>query len=245
MTLVGLCLGTLFGHTPANAVCLLGTRDASLKAMVVSAEARWFWRGTPPDDLERWFVQRPIAAGGGTPRLDEYLLDARQQEVGIKRRGAIGEPPDADAIEVKGLVETRLPLPDPFSARVQIWTKWKSPALRFDGLPSIRLRKTRRLRKFDTAGSTVLELALDANEKLVDRAVLLPVLGCHIELVALEVGEVRARWWTLAFEAFGPLNTVEGSLVRTVAAVQPIKSTALSGGLELSYPAWLATEIVR
>src|SRR5262245_13266412 len=213
--------------------------------MVVSAEARWFWRGRPPDDLERWFVQRPIAPGDGTSRLDEYLIDSRQQELGIKRRGALGEPPDADAIEVKGLVETRAPLPEPLSAKVQIWTKWRSPALRIDGLPAIRVRKTRRLRTFDTAGSTVLELALDANEKLVNRAVLLPEVGCHIELVALEAGEVRALWSTLGFEAFGPLDTVEGSLVRTVAAMPPISSTALSGGLELSYPAWLATEIAR
>ena len=212
---------------------------------MVSAEARWFWRGTPPADLERWFVLRPIAAGGGTLRLDEYLLDARQQELGIKRRGAIGAPPDADAIEVKGLVETRPPLPHPFPARVQIWTKWKSPALRIDGLPCIRVWKTRRLRKFDTAGSTALELALDANEKMLDRAAPLPALGCHIELVALEVGEARARWWTLAFEAFGPLDTVEESLVRTMADVHPIKPAALLGGLELSYPAWLATEIAR
>ena len=213
--------------------------------MMVSAEARWFWQGNPPDDLERWFELRPIVAGGGVPRLDEYLLDARQKELGIKSRGDIGKRPDADAIEVKGLVETRPPLSEPFPAQVQIWTKWKSPALRIDGLPCIRVWKTRRLRKFDTSGSTVLELALDAKEKLVDRAALLPALGCHIELVALEVGEPRACWWTLAFEAFGPLDTVEESLVRTMADVHPIEPAALSGGLELSYPAWLATEIAR
>ena len=60
--------------------------------MLVSAEARWFWNGAPPRDLERWFAERPIAAGGGTPRVDDYLLDARQQELGIKRRGDLWKP---------------------------------------------------------------------------------------------------------------------------------------------------------
>jgi hypothetical protein len=212
--------------------------------MLVSAEARWFWREAPPDGLERWFTQRPLAAGGGKPRTDEYLLDAGQQELGIKKRGDPSERSDTDGIEVKGLVETRTRLQAPIVARVQIWAKWKSSALRIDGLPRIMVRKTRRLRKFDTGGSAVCELALDADEKLIDRSAPLPAIGCHMELVSLEVGDRRARWGAFAFEAFGPLDTVADSLARTIQHLQPIDAALLSGGLELGYPAWLSTEIV-
>jgi hypothetical protein len=211
--------------------------------MQVSAEARWFWREAPPDGLERWFVDRPIAAGGGTPRIDEYLLDARQQELGIKTRGDAGGRPGAGGIEVKGLVEIRAPLPPPFPARVQIWTKWTSFALPIDGVPRVTIRKTRRLRKFDTGGPAVRELALDAGEGLIDRSAALPARGCHMELVALEAGDGRARWSTFGFEAFGPLDTIADSLARTIEHVQPVDAAVLAGGLELSYPSWLATEI--
>jgi hypothetical protein len=212
--------------------------------MLVSAEARWFWREAPPDGLERWFTQRPLAAGGGKPRLDEYLLDPGQQELGTKKRGDPSQRTDRDGVEVKGLVETRACLPAPFAAHVQIWAKWKSSALRIEGLPHIRVCKTRRLRKFDTSGLAPYELALDADEKLVDRSATLPAIGCHMELVSLEVGDQRARWGTFAFEAFGPLDTVAGSLARTIQYLQPLDAAALSGGLELSYPAWLSAEIV-
>ena len=38
-------------------------------------------------------------------------------------------PRSQEGIEIKGLCEIRAPLPDPFSARVQIWTKWTSQAM--------------------------------------------------------------------------------------------------------------------
>ena len=205
--------------------------------MVISAETRWFWWGTPPGALERWFTDRPIPPGGGTPRVDEYLLDREQQELGIKTRGGGN---GGDGVEIKGLVELRRALPEPFSARVQIWTKWKSNRLRLDGLPRVRVGKTRRLRKFDTGSGRVVELPIGADELLLDRAAPLPERGCHIELVALEAGDAAERWSSLGFEAFGPIETVEDSLTRTLAAVGSPDRDALSNGLELSYPAWLA-----
>jgi hypothetical protein len=109
-----------------------------------------------------------------------------------------------------------------------------------DHLPRTVVRKTRWLRKYDTSGSTVRELELDADEQLLDSAAPLPERGCNLELVALTAGD-DARWWTLGFEAFGPLDTVEQSLQRTIAHVAPIGREALAGGAELSYPDWLST----
>src|SRR5207253_879281 len=125
------------------------------------------------------------------------------------------------------------------SSRVQIWGKWTSNSIRIDDLPRIVVRKTRWLRKYDTSGSAVRELELDADEQLHDSATPMPAEGCHMELVALIVGDHDARWWTFGFEAFGRLETVERSLHRAVAHLPPIGREALSGGLELSYPSWL------
>src|SRR5579885_588236 len=69
--------------------------------MQVSAEARWFWPGEPPRGFEKWFYNRekhPCPFGGGELRLDTYLLDRGQGEIGVKRRGG------RKGVEIKGLV---------------------------------------------------------------------------------------------------------------------------------------------
>ena len=202
--------------------------------MLVSAEVRWFWRDTLPPGLEHWFQSGRLPPGGGTSRQDEYLVDPRQRELGVKKRSG------REGIEIKGLVEVRAPLPDPFAGRVQIWTKWTSNAVTIDHLPRTTVRKRRWLRKYDTSGSAVRELELDADEHIRDSAAPLPTHGCHMEFVALTLNDHPERWWTFAFEAFGPLETVERSLHRTIAYLEPIGREALAKGLELSYPDWLS-----
>src|ERR1035438_5096441 len=67
--------------------------------MKVSAEIRYFWRGAAPGGLEEWFRSgegQPFPAGGGESRLDEYLRDADQTELSVKRRG------EELGVEVKG-----------------------------------------------------------------------------------------------------------------------------------------------
>jgi len=203
--------------------------------MLISAEVRWFWRQALPPGLEQWFRSGSLAPGGGNSREDEYLVDPLQPELGVKKRS--GRP----GIEIKGLIEVRAPLPEPFSGRVQIWTKWTSHAITIDHLPRIVVRKTRWLRKYDTSRSAVRELELDANEQLRDSVAPIPEHGCQMELVALIVGDHDAYWWTFGFEAFGPLETVERSLHRTIAHLPPIGREALDAGVELSYPSWLST----
>lgn len=205
--------------------------------MLISAELRWFWKGSLPSVLEEWFRGGAVAPGGGKLRNDEYLLDPLQRELGIKKRsGRAG-------IEIKGLVEVRAPLLKPLDGRVQIWTKWTSNALTIDHVPLMVVKKTRWLRKFDTSGSAVRELELDADERLRDEAAPLPEQGCHVELVDLSIGNEREHWSTFGFEAFGPLHSVERSLQRTIACMAPPSPDALAGGLELSYAEWLATAI--
>src|SRR5262245_28466185 len=131
--------------------------------MLVSAELRWFWRDCLPPGFEQWFRNAGFPPlGGGNSRDDEYLIDAKQAELGVKLRGG------KEGVEIKGLVENRTFLPEPFSGTVQIWTKWTSEALTIDRLPRISVRKTRWLRKFDTSRSEIRELQLGVQEQLVN-----------------------------------------------------------------------------
>ncbi len=204
--------------------------------MQVSAEIRWFWQLNPPPALQSWFCNTDVhgcVAGGGKKRVDEYLFDPGQIELGIKRRGG------KQGAEVKGLVSVvrnGLAVP-PFTGPVELWTKWPSDQLDLRPFVTIATVKQRWVRKFDTEASTPREIALDSDEKPLDKG-RLPDRGCNVELteVTLPGGEV---WWTLGFEAFGTLQTVESdlrSVSSTLAARQPPQ---FGSGLLASYPAWL------
>src|SRR5437762_2801792 len=101
--------------------------------MQISAELRWFWKDIPPDGLLQWFCgsdgHKFVAGGGKHRRVDRYLKESHQPELGIKSRGErLGA---ARAVEVKGLtvpVLTTLEIP-PFVGAIQLWTKWTSKAL--------------------------------------------------------------------------------------------------------------------
>jgi hypothetical protein len=205
---------------------------AKEECVSVSAELRWFWKEAPAG-LESWFRSGPFPPGGGTPREDEYLLNASQVDLGVKKRGAKA------GVEVKGLVGLGGTSQRPFEGRVQIWGKWSVETLALDRLPRVKVHKTRWLRKYDTSGTGISEVELDADEQQ-RRAPDGPLeRGCQLEFVALRVGGAAGAWWSLGFEAFGDLSDVEQSLHRTVAHLAPT-APSLADGLELSYPQWLA-----
>src|SRR5947207_3561754 len=115
--------------------------------MQVSAEIRWFWKDVLPPKLEEWFrnaKEKTCAAGGGEPRVDEYLYDLNQIELGLKRRGG------KSGVEVKGLVTAasgRLNA-NPFAGPIDLWTKWTSEALDLKSDLTVAIEKIRWLRKF-------------------------------------------------------------------------------------------------
>jgi hypothetical protein len=203
--------------------------------MLVSAELRWFWKDTLPPDLESWFRAGAFAPGGGTTREDEYLFDPNEVELGVKKRGGQA------GIEIKGLVAVGAARPPPFPGHVQIQCKWTSNTLTIDHLRRVVVRKTRWLRRYEAGGAGVRELRLDAQERVPGSSPdSVPEEGCHLELVAVAIGEREDRWWTLAFESFGPLGRVEQILDRTIAHLAPTQPPALDGARELSYPHWLS-----
>ena len=165
--------------------------------MFVSAEVRWFWKDAAPAVVDEWFRRGAFPPGGGTPRTDEYLLDAGQRELGVKTRGG------AAGVEVKGLVERRGRSPAPFAGRVQIWCKWTSAALTIGHLPRVPLHKTRWIRRYDTAGAALTEVELDAAERPRHAPGRRLERGCQLELVALQVGDRHEMWSSLGFETFG------------------------------------------
>jgi hypothetical protein len=75
--------------------------------------------------------------------------------------------------------------------------------------------KRRWLRKFATDGHVPVEIARDANEKPVTGSP--PARGCNVELTEVRIGSL---WWTLGFESFGSIHTVEADL-RAVARSSP------------------------
>ncbi len=197
--------------------------------MQLSAEARWFWPSAPPVGLEDWFhsaQDASCATGDGEARLDEYLRDAAQAELGVKRRCGKG------GVEVKGLVAVTAGglAVDPFVGPIELWAKWTSEPLELKAGSTIAINKLRWLRKFDTSGSSPREVPLDKTP--------LPALGCNVELtrITLPGGEI---WWTLGFEAFGTIRTVENDLRATATVLAARGRLSLEGGVMASYPAWL------
>jgi hypothetical protein len=133
--------------------------------MQLSAEIRWFWKGSSPAQLAEWFsstAAHPCPPGGGESRVGEYLSDSRQSELGLKRRG--GKP----GVEVKGLVAlsfSTLAAGD-FVGPIELWTKWTTEILELEPKLTIPIKKVRWLRKFDTTLPVVAEVPLDSKRSL-------------------------------------------------------------------------------
>jgi hypothetical protein len=208
--------------------------------MLVSAEIRWFWHDAAVPGIESWFCAGPYRPGGGPPpRVDEYLWDPGQVELGLKKRG------EKPGIEVKGLIATvgQTVQIGSINGHIQVWTKWTSESLRLDSMAVVKTYKVRLLRKFDIVGGSFRELPLDKFEKLVNKNEDLPVEGCNVELTTVSLKENGPKWWTLGFEAFGTLNSVEQNLRKTVAHFVGSSLPDLQGGAEQSYPAWLSARL--
>jgi hypothetical protein len=208
--------------------------------VLVSAEIRWFWQKAP-DGLVAWFQggqAHPFPAGGGaTPRTDLYRRDASQTEVGIKLRG------NKPGWEVKGLVARLSPLADaPFTGEPEVWTKWTVDGLAVDARDVLATTKLRWIRKLAMDGETPREVRIGADEQPVSGEDA-PDRGCQVELTQVVVG--AETWWTLGFEAFGALSTVEGDLRAAASTMAGRRPPPLGGGRLAGYPAWLKDRAAR
>lgn len=203
--------------------------------MQVSAEIRWFWPAAP-DGLGDWFLDSAThgcAASGGNIRIDQYLRDDTQGELGLKHRA--GQP----GVEIKGLI-TVLPQPlvaGPLTGAVELWGKWFAAPLALHAFATVTVEKRRWLRQFASTGTAVRELALgDDGQPRNQQA---PTRGCTVELTQVTLAD-GSCWWTLGCETFGTLTTLADDLRATVGLLAsrrpPSPGPAWAGG----YPAWLA-----
>lgn len=207
--------------------------------MFVSAEVRWFWRNECPRQVHDWFFRGGLSPGGGRPRIDRYLPQPNNAELGIKGRG------DTVGLEIKGLVATQVsPALAKVASHLEIWCKWScvmpDPSL----TAAVTLTKTRWLRQFDTSENVRLEIPFDADEKPKTGSALRP-LGCNIELTEVRGPSPTDIWWTLGFEAFDGLDAAPVSLLRTILPEETILAEIVSSGEFLSYPGWLLAREAR
>lgn len=202
-----------------------------------SAELRWFWPGTLPEEIMTWFRSGKFLPSMKA-REDRYLADSRQVEIGIKKRG------DKKGIEIKGLV-ARIPVPIKFGtleAHGELWTKWTIDSLQLDTFPYIPVYKNRYLRKFEITDTCVCEIELGNDETPLDQDVRIDE-GCNFEFTEVSLSEDGPRSSTIGFEAFGSPESVEANLLRTLHYL--VGSTGIpefNGGKELCYPAWLISQ---
>jgi hypothetical protein len=201
-------------------------------AMLLSAEVRWFWEGRIPE-LTGWFGSGPFAPGGGEVRVDAYVVDPAQVELGVKSRG------NKPGLELKVLVSERQSRGiGQLQSTTQVWTKVSSTVLGLNGLPAMATHKRRWLRKFDTGGPTVREIELGEDER--PKAGGLPDDGCNVELTEVWLEDPARVWTTLGFEAFGSFDRLERSLAATLTQMSAVALPTIGAGEALSYPAWLA-----
>ncbi len=163
-------------------------------------------------------------------REDTYLLNPQLRGLSVKVRGG-------SALEVKvyrgspGILE----VPGRARGRMQSWQKWSFPfsPLRQDSSAPVGwtpVRKRRRISRFSLASGPIVARP--------------PGLGgeprCEVELT-----EIRTRgqdWWSVGFEATGPVDLLRGELQ---AAAALVFARALPGSVEpgldesRSYAEWL------
>jgi hypothetical protein len=131
----------------------------------------------------------------------------------------------------------------PFLGPVEIWCKWQSHALVVADLTVVRTRKLRWLRKFDTTDREPIEIPLAEDEAPADRRPL-PAIGCNVEFTRVEL-DTDQVWWTLGFEAFGDLWSVERAMRGTLSTMASRSAPSACSGELLSYPAWLSKYVAR
>ena len=194
---------------------------------VDSLEVRWIVPGQMPLVMLEWFARFPA---GTETRRDAYLVQPRLRGLSVKLR-------DGGALDVKSYLGSPgiLDLPRGGRGRMESWRKWSFRS----GLPGhggagppgwVVVGKSRRSSWFPPASH-------------LDPAQVRPsavVTGCLVELT-----EIRARgeaWWSVGFEATGPVRLLRGALEH---AVGRVFARALPPGVQFSlgnsrsYAHWL------
>jgi hypothetical protein len=192
-----------------------------------SLEVRWIFPGQLEAAVARWFGRFPAVT---ETRRDTYLLHPPLRELSVKIRGS-------RALEVKvyGGSPGILQVPGRARGHMESWQKWSFPCSPISpNIPDTAdwspVHKRRRISLFSPASGQIVARA--------------PGLGqqpqCEVELTTVRANS--QHWWTLGFEATGPVGPLRGTLE---AAAALVFAHALPDGVELdldesrSYAQWL------
>jgi hypothetical protein len=199
--------------------------------MLTTDEIRWFFPGLIPDAVVDWFGAAPVVP---TPkRTDIYLPLPSSLALGIKLRQG--------RFEIKTRTSAPRPVsyPHSTSGMAARWKKesYRTPLVasleaRLNDLAALHVVKERHLRKFSLGQDSVTEIGPgDA-----------PMLGCLFEMTQLWCNGHAS--WTVALEAFGAMEGLEGVLDRvaqTVFNASPCP-VRLDTKTCADYPDWLPTQ---
>ena len=193
-----------------------------------SLEVRWIFPGQLEASVAGWFGRFPALTD---TRQDTYLLHPPLRELSVKIRGS-------RALEVKvyGGSPGILQVPGRASGRMESWQKWSFPCSPLStDIPDTAgwrpVRKRRRISLFSPASGQIVARAPGLGEEP----------QCEVELTTVRANS--HHWWTLGFEATGPVGTLRGTLE---AAAALVFAHALPAGVEpgldesRSYAQWLA-----
>lgn len=171
---------------------------------VDSLEVRWIVPGQVRPAMLEWFARFPA---GMETRQDAYLIQPRLPGLSVKLR-------DGGALDVKSYLGSTgvLELPRGGRGRMESWRKSSFPS----GLPGhggagppgwVVVGKSRRSSWFPPASHPDLAQARPPTA----------VAGCLAELTEIWVrGEA---WWSVGFEATGPVRLLRGALEHAVGRV--------------------------
>ena len=205
--------------------------------MLHTAEARWFIPEALPDTVLEWFKGgQPLDSEG--VQVHEYLLFQDCESVGVKLRDG--------RLEIKAMRGPSQPLslPAGIRGRTEQWVKWSlaSEALRTidEALHQsgrwLKVRKERFLRRFYSERGRLKEITILQGP--------FPLTGCTIEVARVDVDADPQSWYSLGFEAFGPLAVTAGILDDALFSFfneqGPAPGRGLTENESAGYPAWLA-----
>jgi hypothetical protein len=162
---------------------------------IYTAELRWFYRGTLPEEISQWFQQDQLGEHLEPPeeREDLYLYSPKCEYLGIKLRQG--------RLEIKWRQAELgfLRFENRVEGKAEKWGKWlcEDPTAEIfqpaDVMRSwVRVKKVRSQRQYQVLPGEAIT-AVPVTESI-DQ-------GCSLELTQLVIN--GNTWWSLAFEAFG------------------------------------------
>lgn len=202
--------------------------------MFPTVETRWFYRGATPAAVLDWYHSGERAPEAQPTRTDSYLQPSPPGDMGIKLREG--------RLEIKQRVRQYgvTCFHERACGQIEHWQKASFEAeagpgvlmsLVKPGASWIAVRKARKLRRYHVIDAATVE------------AVAVPdytARGCSIELAEIEVRS--DNWWSLAFEAFGPEETLlENLLAVAQHAFAAGDAPVLDAKHSFGYAYWLAT----